>query len=184
MSLSLDCFVGQLALFPFNLIPAGWAPCEGQLLPIAQNTALFSLIGTNYGGDGATNFALPDLRGRVAIGQGQASGQKLYTIGQAGGMEAVQLDAGAAPSHSHPFNAFAEQATTNSPVNALPAEPVAGGRGGSSPVNMYAQSGQVVSLDSSLVNSVTGGGQLHNNMQPFMVLNWCIALQGTYPQRQ
>ena len=184
MSISIDCFLGQLAIFPFNLIPAGWAPCEGQLLPIGQNMALFSLLGTNYGGDGETNFALPDLRGRVPIGQGQTSSQQPYAIGQAGGLEAVQLDAGAAPSHSHPFNAFAGRATTNSPASALPAEPVAGGRGGSSPVNMYAPSGQVVSLDSTLVNPITGGGQPHNNMQPFMVMRWCIALQGTYPQRQ
>lgn len=179
----MEPFLGQLTLFPFNFAPKGWALCEGQLLPIEQNTALFSLLGTYFGGDGKTTFALPDLRGRVPNGQGQAPGLQPYTIGEAAGAEAVQLTESTASAHTHPFYGLAGQATANSPAGTLPAEPVAGGRGGSSPVNLYAASGQPATLAASQVDQVSGGGQPHNNMQPYLVLSWCIALQGIYPSR-
>ena len=111
-------FIGQITVFPFNFAPTGWALCEGQLMPISQNTALFSLLGTFYGGDGKTTFALPDLRGRVSVGQGQGPGLSPYDIGEVLGVEAVTLLGSQIASHTHPFPAVAAQATTNAPNGA------------------------------------------------------------------
>jgi microcystin-dependent protein len=177
----MEPFVGQITLFPFNFAPVGWALCEGQLLPISQNTALFSLLGTYYGGNGVQNFALPDLRGRVPIGQGQAPGLSGYDIGSPQGVETVTLLASQSPPHSHPFPAVAAQATTNAPSGALPAEAHGSGRG-AFPVNIYAALQTAVPLAPGQV-APAGGGQPHNNVQPYLTLNWCIALQGIYPSR-
>jgi microcystin-dependent protein len=178
----MEPFVGQITVFPFNFAPVGWALCEGQLMPISQNTALFSLLGTFYGGDGRTTFALPDLRGRVPVGQGQGPGLSFYDIGEMEGGEAVTLLATQNPPHSHPFPAVAAQATTNAPNGALPAEGHGSGRG-AFPVNIYAALQTAVPLASGQVASA-GGGQPHNNLQPYLSLNWCIALQGVFPPRQ
>ena len=178
----MEPFVGQITVFPFNFAPVGWALCEGQLLPISQNTALFSLLGTSYGGDGRTTFALPDLRGRVPVGQGEGPGLSFYDIGEMEGEEAVTLLATQNPPHSHPFPAVAAQATTNAPNGALPAEGHGSGRG-AFPVNTYAALQTPVPLASGQVASA-GGGQPHNNLQPYLTLNWCIALQGIFPPRQ
>ena len=177
----MEPFVGQITLFPFFFAPKGWALCEGQLLPISQYTALFSLLGTYYGGNGVSNFGLPDLRGRVPIGQGQAPGLTNYTLGSVQGAEAVTLLASQSPSHSHPFPAVAAQATTNAPSGALPAQAHGSGRG-AFPVNTYAALQTAVHLASGQVGPA-GGGQPHNNLQPYLTLNWCIALQGIYPPR-
>lgn len=177
----MEPFVGQITVFPFNFAPVGWALCEGQLLPISQNTALFSLLGTFYGGDGKTTFALPDLRGRVPVGQGQGPGLSFYDIGEMEGGEAVTLLATQNPPHSHPFPAVAAQATANAPNGSLPAEGHGSGRG-AFPVNIYAALQTAVPLASGQVASA-GGGQPHNNLQPYLTLNWCIALQGIYPSR-
>lgn len=179
----MDPFIGQISLFPFDFAPRGWALCQGQALPISQNTALFSLLGTAYGGNGTSTFGLPDLRGRVAVSQGQGTGLQPYAMGDMAGAESVPLSAATTPAHSHPFYGFTGQATTNSPADALPAEPVAAGRGGTAPVNLYAASGSSAPLAASQVNPVIGGGMPHDNIQPFLVLNWCIALQGLYPSR-
>src|ERR1700722_20828960 len=117
-----DNFVGEIRIVGFNFAPVGWATCDGQLMPISQNTALFSLLGTFYGGDGKTTFALPDLRGRVAVGQGQGPGLSPYDIGEVLGVEAVTLLGSQIASHTHPFSAVAAQAATNAPNGALPAE--------------------------------------------------------------
>ena len=181
----MDPFVGQLALFGFPFAPKGWALCQGQLLPIQQNTALFSLLGTTYGGDGRTNFALPDLRGRTAVGAGQGPGLSPYTLGSQQGVEQVQLAAAATPQHTHAFPAFAATATTNAPNGALPAQGVAtGGRGGS-PVNTYAPASGAAAkpLAAAQAAAAAGGNGGHNNVQPSLALNWCIALQGIYPSR-
>ena len=178
----MEPFVGQITVFPFNFAPVGWALCEGQLMPISQNTALFSLLGTFYGGDGRTTFALPDLRGRVPVGQGQVPGLSFHDIGEMEGGEAVTLLATQNPPHSHPFPAVAAQATTNAPNGALPAEGHGSGRG-AFPVNFYAPPQTAVPLASGQVASA-GGGQPHNNLQPYLSLNWCIALQGVFPPRQ
>jgi microcystin-dependent protein len=177
----MEPFVGQITLFPFNFAPIRWALCQGQLMPITQNTALFSLLGTFYGGDGKTTFALPDLRGRVPVGQGQGPGLSFYDIGSVQGGEAVTLLASQIPSHSHPFPAVAAQATTNAPNGALPAQGHGSGRG-AFPVNTYAALQTAVPLASGQV-ALAGGGQAHNNLQPYLTLNWCIALQGIFPPR-
>jgi microcystin-dependent protein len=177
----MEPFLGQITLFPFFFAPRGWAFCEGQVLPISQYTALFSLLGTYYGGNGVSNFALPDLRGRVPIGQGQGPGLSNYAIGSVQGVETVTLLASQAPPHSHPFPAFAVQATTNAPSGALPAEGHSSGRGAAA-VNTYAPPQTAVPLGSGQVGPA-GNGQPHNNLQPYLTLNWCIALQGIYPPR-
>ena len=139
-------FLGQITLFPYNFAPSGWALCEGQLLPISQNTALFSLLGTQFGGDGVSNFALPDLRGRVPIGQGQGPGLSVYSMGSQQGAEQVALTTATVPAHSHDFRTFADAATTNAPKGALPAEGHGSGPGGGFAVNTYSASGSAVSL--------------------------------------
>jgi len=178
----MEPFVGQITLFPYNFAPNGWALCEGQLLPISQNTALFSLLGTQFGGNGQTNFALPDLRGRAPVGQGQGPGLSLYTVGQTQGAEQVTLTTTTVPPHSHAFPAFAAAATTNEPNGALPAEGHGGGRGGFS-VNAYAAPGAAASLAPGQVAPVASGGAAHGNLQPYLTLNWCIALHGIFPAR-
>ena len=178
----MEPFVGQITLFPYNFAPSGWALCQGQLLPISQNTALFSLLGTQFGGDGKTNFGLPDLRGRVPIGQGQGPGLPPTTMGEIKGVESVTLVANQSGAHSHAFPAYAVQAATNAPANAAVAEGHSTGRGGAA-VNTYAPPGTPVGLAATQLGPPVGGNQPHNNMQPYLTMNWCIALQGIYPPR-
>jgi microcystin-dependent protein len=175
-------FLGQITLYPYNFAPVGWALCEGQLLPISQNTALFSLLGVQFGGNGQTNFALPDLRGRVPIGQGQGPGMSGYVVGETIGMEAVTLTTATSPSHSHAFPAVAGAATTNAPAGALPAEGHVSGRGAAA-LNAYAAPGTAVNLAAGQVAAAPSNGAAHNNLQPYLTLNWCIALQGIFPSR-
>ena len=180
----MDPFLGQIVLFPYSFAPTGWALCQGQLLPIAQNTALFSLLGTQFGGNGTTNFALPNLQGRVPNGQGQGPGLQDYVMGEQAGAETVTLITATVPSHAHGFETFGVSATTNEPGGALPAEShIGGGRGGAVVVNYYAAGGAATTLAPGAVSGTPSGGQPHNNMQPFLVLNWCIAMQGVFPAR-
>jgi microcystin-dependent protein len=173
-------FIAQVTLFPFNFAPKGWATCSGQLLPISQNTALFSLIGTFYGGDGRSTFALPDLRGRVPNGMGQGPGLSPYDIGEVAGAESVTVLVSQLPAHSHALQATSAAGTTNSPSNALLAQGVGGSSRGRFTVNTYASSGTSATLTPL---PPVGGNLPHNNMQPSWVLNWCIALQGIFPAR-
>jgi microcystin-dependent protein len=161
-------FLGEIRLVPYTFAPKGWALCAGQLLPINQNQALFSLLGTTYGGNGQTTFALPDLRGRVPVGAGDAPGGSSYALGSTGGQEAVQLAAGQLPAHAHPVRASSGGSTTTSPAGSFPA------RGGA-----YASS-QNATMAATMLGR-TGGGQPHENRQPYLSLNWMIALQGIYP---
>lgn len=177
----MEPFVGQIALLPYGFAPSGWALCQGQLMPIVQNMALFSLLGVRFGGNGTSNFALPDLRGRVPNGQGQ--GLQGQTIGDIGGKEAVTLTVNTTPAHFHGFNAVTASATTNAPAAALPADGHGGGRGGAFAINRYAASGTATTLAPGAVAQAPGSGQAHNNMQPFLALEWCIALQGVFPSR-
>ncbi len=165
-------YVGQLLLVPYNFAPAGWMFCQGQLLPISEYDVLFNLIGTTYGGDGQSTFALPDLRGRTAIGVGQSSGTSNYVQGQVQGVETVTLTLNQMPSHSHPMGASGTAFNSNPPTGAYFGA-AAGmqpyGTGGT-PANMAAQS---VTFD--------GGSQPHENRQPYLALNWIISLYGVFP---
>jgi microcystin-dependent protein len=162
-------FLGQLMTVPYNFAPAGWAMCNGQLLSIQQNTALFSLIGTYYGGNGTTNFALPDLRGRIALHQGQGPGLSPYSVGEQVGVENVTLLVQQIPQHTHPIGAASGLKTTNRATGAVNAR---GGTYGTAPGDATMAPTQVA-----------GGSQPHNNVQPLLVVTWVIALQGIFPSR-
>jgi microcystin-dependent protein len=160
-------FLGEIRVFSFNFAPRGWALCNGQLLPINQNQALFSLLGTTFGGDGRVNFALPDLRGNVPIHVGNGHG-----LGDRGGEQAHTLSIGELPEHRHTVNATTVGASTNVPANTLlPAQ--------STSANLYASAPSIPMLPAGLSN--IGGSQAHLNMQPFLTLSCCIALQGIFP---
>ena len=169
-------FVAEIRIFPFNFAPRGWAFCNGQLLPISQNTALFSLLGTTYGGDGRTTFALPDLQGNAPMQPGQGPGLSLHDLGEAGGSDTVTLLESEIPSHSHTLMAQGAPADTNVPVGASIARVT-----GAQPYLVPAQA-PLVAMASQAVTPV-GGGQPHNNLMPYLTLNFCIALQGIFPPR-
>jgi microcystin-dependent protein len=171
-----DPFVAEIRIFPFNFAPKGWAWCDGQLLPLSQNTALFSLLGTTYGGDGKSNFALPDLQGRAAMHPGQGPGLSLHDLGETGGSETVTLLESEIPSHSHALRAFNDVGEDRIPG---PTESLARSTGGL----LYAvpPTGMVPMAPEALVPA--GGDQPHNNLQPYLTFYFCIALQGVFPPR-
>lgn len=171
-------FIGEIRTVGFNFAPRGWALCNGQLLGIAQNTALFSLLGTMYGGDGVTNFALPDLRGRVAIHQGDGPMTSPYTIGQVGGTETVTLISTQMPAHTHNLLAFNGAPSTNNPTSTVISSAQTDEGVG---VNSFAASANTAMSPASIGPS--GGSQPHNNIQPYLCVNFIIALQGIYPSR-
>jgi microcystin-dependent protein len=170
---SPEPFLGEIRVVPWSIVPSGWAPCAGQLMPLSQNTVLFSLLGTVFGGNGRTTFALPDLRGSVALGSGQGAGLSDFFVGDAGGSDAVALVAPEMPSHSHSLVASPNPGQLTSP--AALAAPQNG--------QPY-QTGisQQVPLSSAAL-AVQGGGQPHNNMQPSLALQYLIAIAGVLPQR-
>jgi microcystin-dependent protein len=175
-------FVGQIALFPYNFAPRGWAFCAGQLLPISQNTALFSLLGTFYGGDGKATFALPDLQGRVPIGTGQGPGLSAYTLGEAAGVETVTLLSTENASHNHALNATTDSGTVVAASGNQLATAFTGSRTSSTTGLIYSSATPNTALAATAI-SFTGGSLPHNNIQPAQVLQYCIALQGVYPAR-
>jgi microcystin-dependent protein len=170
----MDPFVAEIRIFPFNFAPKGWAFCDGQILPLSQNTALFSLLGTTYGGDGKSNFALPNMQGNAPMHPGQGPGLSLHDLGETGGSDTVSLLESEIPSHSHAWTASAADAQTGSPVGQLFASGVG--------IGMYATPGGLTPLSDNAL-APAGGDQPHNNMQPYLTLNFCIALQGVYPPR-
>jgi len=177
----MEPFIGQILLFGFNFAPRGWAFCDGQLLPINQNQALFSLLGTTYGGDGRTTFGLPDLRGRVAVGRGQGPGLSDRRMGIRSGAETTTLNATQLPPHVHAttnagLNASANPANTNDPTGAALAMAPAYNNTSTAEVDMVAGS-----VDHPTGSAGSGGA--HNNMQPFLALNYSIALIGVFPSR-
>jgi microcystin-dependent protein len=168
-----DPFVAEIRIFPFNFAPHGWAFCDGQLLPLSQNTALFSLLGTTYGGNGKSNFALPNLQGNVPMHPGQGPGLSLYDLGQTGGSDTVTLLESEIPSHSHALRGQA--ALGDSPVptnNSL-------GRFNN---GYQSNTGTLVPMSDQALPPA-GGDQPHNNLMPYLTLNFCIALQGVFPPR-
>lgn len=179
----MEPFLGQVSIFACNFAPSGWALCEGQLLPISQYTALFSLLGTNFGGNGVNTFGLPDLRGRAPFGMGQGVGLSPYAIGEVGGDEGVSIDATTYPAHSHALNAATGTAASNAPAGAVEAEGQTGGRGGTADLALYSAAGTRTPLAPAALTAAAGGSGPHNNRQPYLALNFCIALRGIYPPR-
>jgi microcystin-dependent protein len=169
-------FVGEIRMYGFAFAPRGWALCNGQALAILQNQALFSLLGTTYGGNGVTTFSLPDLRGRVPVSFGAMPGGVTMVLGQAGGAETVTLNATTTPQHSHQVAATTTTANKRPPAGKLFAADNA------SVADYYRSPTAPVALDSRSLSN-TGGSQPHNNMQPYTVTNYCIALQGLFPSR-
>jgi microcystin-dependent protein len=172
-----DQFVAEIRIFPFNFPPTGWAFCDGQLMPISQNTALFSLLGTTYGGDGKSTFALPDLQGSAPMQPGQGQGLSLRDLGEMSGTESITLLVSEIPVHTHTLMVDTQD----------PSDLTVGG-----PTRVLAQSSGVFAYQPSNANVApmafqalppAGGGLPHNNMQPYLTLNFCIALQGIFPQR-
>ena len=174
-----DPFVAEIRIFPFNFAPKGWAFCDGQILPISQNTALFSLLGTTYGGDGKSTFALPDLQGNAPMHPGQGPGLSLYDLGETGGAESITLLQSEIPVHAHVVGmANIANGDSLTPVNCTWST-VPFGRGF---LNTYNPGPPTAKMLTTLILP-TGGNLPHNNMQPYLTLNFCIALQGVFPPR-
>jgi microcystin-dependent protein len=170
-----DPFVAEIRIFPFNFAPRGWAWCDGQLLPLSQNTALFSLLGTTYGGNGKSNFALPDLQGRAPMHPGQGPGLSLHDLGETGGSETVTLLESEIPSHSHALRVFNDVGEDRIPGAT---EALARSTGGS----LYTTAGTLTPMSDQALPPA-GGDQPHNNMMPYLTFYFCIALQGVFPPR-
>lgn len=177
-----DPFVAEIRIFPFNFPPTGWAFCSGQLLPISQNTALFSLLGTTYGGDGKSTFALPNLEGSAAMQPGQGQGLSLRDLGQIGGADSITLLTSEIPLHQHTMMGSTAAATSNLPAANMAAKPgySTGPTGGAAVA--YSSNAPNVQMSPQAL-APTGGSLPHNNMQPYLTLNFCIAMQGIFPQR-
>jgi microcystin-dependent protein len=168
-------FLAEIYMGGMNFAPRGYATCSGQILSIAQNTALFSLLGTTFGGNGQTTFALPDLRGRVPMGEGQGPGLTSRTLGEVGGVENVTLIANEMPAHNHSFSAVSDAGDISTPAGAYLANTGALDK-------EYKTTGTTVAMNASAVG-ITGGSQPHNNIQPYLVLTFYIALEGIFPSR-
>jgi microcystin-dependent protein len=172
-----DQFVAEIRIFPFNFPPTGWAFCDGQLMPISQNTALFSLLGTTYGGDGKSTFALPDMQGNAPMQPGQGQGLSLRDLGEMSGVETITLLQTEIPFHTHNLLAAPDPGDNNL------------GDATKCLANSQKEFGYQSVTNANIVNmafqavGLTGGGLPHNNMQPYLTLNFCIALQGIFPQR-
>lgn len=169
-------FVGQIIAVGFNFAPVGWALCQGQLLPISENEALYTLIGTTFGGDGQSTFGLPDLRGRAALGMGQGPGLAQYAMGQAAGAESTTLTGAQIGSHTHGLSAAAT-ATTSTPSSSV----VLGTPAPSTPI--YATGGLAATLTPGAVSATAGGGLPHENRQPSLAINYIISLFGVFPSQ-
>jgi microcystin-dependent protein len=172
-----DPFVAEIRIFPFNFAPKGWAWCDGQLLPLSQNTALFSLLGTTYGGNGKSNFALPDLQGRGPLHPGQGPGLSLYDLGETGGSETVSLLESEIPAHSHALRASNDAGLTNTAAGNMIARPF--GRGN----NLFQTTNAQLAMMAPEALAPAGGDQPHNNLMPYLTFYFCIALQGVFPPR-
>ncbi|MGA9494120.1 MAG: tail fiber protein [Mycobacterium sp.] len=169
-----DPFVGEIRMFGFNFAPQGWALCDGQLLSISQNEALFALLGTTYGGDGTTTFALPNLQSRVPIHQGHGVGLSTYVAGQAGGKEIVTLTAAQMPKHTHSVKASSSAATSNTPEGSALAQ---------SASHIYTAAPDTSTVMNANMLGDAGGSAPHTNIQPYLAVNFCIALAGIFPSR-
>jgi microcystin-dependent protein len=174
-------FTGQISIFAFNFPPYQWQTCAGQLVPISQNTALFALLGTAYGGNGTSNFGLPNMSAMVAVGQGQLLGGEQYDMGEIGGLSTVALTGSQGPIHTHSLMAQAVGATSNTAAGNVLAKP----DGPGSPKHAEGKIYNPKTLDTTLAASIgpSGNSQPHPNVQPVLALNYCISLYGIFPQR-
>ena len=176
-----DPFLRQIRIFGGNFAPRSYAFCDGQLLSIAQNSALFSILGTTFGGDGRTTFGLPDLRDRAPLHPGTGPGLSSYQLGQRGGAATETLSVSEIPAHTHQWDGIAATSTQTAPTNHSLAEPPVGGRGGGG-AKIYGPANNLVALSPDSMDP-GGGGQPHNNQQPYLALNYIIALVGVFPSR-
>jgi microcystin-dependent protein len=172
-----DPFVAEIRVFPFNFAPKGWAWCDGQLLPLSQNTALFSLLGTTYGGNGKSNFALPDMQGNSPMHPGQGPGLSLHDLGETGGSQTVTLIESELPAHTHSINAANFPGEIQAPTANTALARSHGGNAYQTTTN------QNIVLMNPAALPPAGGDQPHNNMMPYLTLNFNIALQGVFPPR-
>jgi microcystin-dependent protein len=171
-----DPFLAEIRIFPFNFAPKGWAWCDGQIMPISQNTALFSLLGTTYGGDGKTTFALPDIRGSAVMHPDQGPGLSLHDLGERRGSETVTLLTAEMPAHAHTLRGASAVGDSPQPsANSL-------ARAGSTNIYQTTTNANLVAMAPEALPPA-GGDQPHNNMQPYLTLYFCIALQGVFPMR-
>ena len=171
-----DPYVAEIRIFPFNFAPKGWAFCDGQLLPLSQNTALFSLLGTTYGGDGKSNFALPNMQGNAPMAPGQGPGLSLHDLGETGGSETVTLLQTEMPQHPHTVESVPGNFAANTNV------PTGNAFGKASQGNPYTAAANMTNMALQTIG-IVGSSLPHNNMQPYLTLSFCIALQGVYPPR-
>jgi microcystin-dependent protein len=172
-----DPFVAEIRIFPFNFAPKGWAFCGGQILPLSQNTALFSLLGTTYGGDGKSNFALPNLQGRAPMHPGQGPGLSLHDLGETGGTDTVTLLQSEMPMHNHTMRGTVENGTQGTLTANITLATSIGGT-----VFQTVTNANLMPMSPNAL-APAGGDQPHNNLQPYLTCNFCIALQGVYPPR-
>jgi microcystin-dependent protein len=168
-----DPFVAEIRIFPFNFAPRGWASCDGQILPLSQNTALFSLLGTTYGGDGKSSFALPNLQGSVPMHPGQGPGLSLYDLGQSSGAETVTLLSNEMPSHNHVLRGVIDDSEGSDPTGQAMAK---------ASTAVYSPSAANTTMAANAL-APTGGSLPHNNMMPYLTYYFTIALQGVFPPR-
>ncbi|PSJ65700.1 phage tail protein [Kumtagia ephedrae] len=177
-----DQFVAEIRIFPFNFPPKGWAFCNGQLMPISQNTALFALLGTTYGGDGKSTFALPNLEGCAAMQPGQGSGLSERFLGEEGGTQSITLLSSEMPAHSHNFMTSNNDAASGTPAGQQFAKGAWDSGSESGRIATYTTNPPDTTFAFQAL-SIAGGNLPHPNMQPYLTLNYCIALQGIFPQR-
>jgi microcystin-dependent protein len=170
-----DPFVAEIRIFPFNFAPKGWAWCDGQLLPLSQNTALFSLLGTTYGGNGKSNFALPDLQGRAPMHPGQGPGLSLHDLGETGGSETVSLLESEIPAHSHALRVWPSDPADHYNPTGMTLARSNNGQAWGAAASLAAMAPEAL--------APAGGDQPHNNMMPYLTFYFCIALQGVFPPR-
>jgi len=178
-----DQFLAEIRIFPFNFPPTGWAFCNGQLMPISQNTALFALLGTYYGGDGKSTFALPDMQDNAPMQTGQGQGLSERFLGEMSGVESITLLVSEIPFHTHTLSASDADATTATPTNQYPAKGLWDAGTSAGVIGAYSATTPANAAMAPQALSLAGGGLPHNNMQPYLTLNFCIALQGIFPQR-
>jgi microcystin-dependent protein len=178
-----DQFIAEIRIFPFNFAPTGWAFANGQLMPISQNTALFALLGTYYGGDGKSTFALPNMISNAPMQPGQGQGLSPRSLGEMSGIESVTLLQSEMPVHTHFLQASGAEATTTTAAGNMPAMGLYDNGLQSGAIGAYSEAASPNTQMGFQAISLAGGGLPHNNMQPYLTLNFCIALQGIFPQR-